>query len=121
MASTNPLSSVSTDQFLQLLVAQLQNQDPLNPLKSTDFINQLATLNNVQGIQTLNASFSEMLKLQQLTQGAGLIGKTVTYTPTAGGAATTGTVSAVDVQNGTFVLQIGSNQVGLGQIQSVNG
>jgi flagellar basal-body rod modification protein FlgD len=119
MASTSGVSAVSQDQFLQLLIAQLQNQDPLNPTSSTEFINQLATLNTVQGLQTLNASFSQMLKLQQLTQGADLIGKTITYTPTGGGTAQSGTVDSVAVQNGSFVLQVGGNSVGLDQIQSV--
>lgn len=119
-SSTSGLSSIGQDQFLQLLIAQLQNQDPLDPVSNKDFIQQLATLNSVQGLQTLNASFSEMLKLQQLTQGADLIGKTVQYALTSGGATKTGSVSAVQVQNGSFVLQVGSDQVGLNQIQSVN-
>lgn len=121
MATTgvSSLSSITQDQFLQLLTAQLQNQNPLQPVNSTDFVNQLAALNTVQGIASLNANFSEMLKLQQLTQGADLIGKTITYTPAGGGAALTGTVSAVSTQNGNFVLQVGSDQVGLGQVTSV--
>lgn len=120
MASTSSVSAVSQDQFLQLLIAQLQNQDPLNPTSSTDFINQLATLNQVQGLTTLNASFSQMLKLQQLTQGADLIGKTVTYTSSDGTTTQSGTVGSVAVQNGSFVLQVGSDSVGLNQVQSVH-
>lgn len=119
MASSGALSGINTDQFLQLLVAQLQNQDPLDPVSDRDFINQLATLNTVQGIQSLNANFSEMLKLQQLTQGADLIGKTVTYAPPGGGDPRSGTVSAVSVQDGSYVLNIGSDKVALSQVQNV--
>ena len=75
--ATNALSGIGSDQFLQLLVAQLQNQDPLDPVSDKDFINQLATLNTVQGLTDLNASFAQMLQLQQLTQGAELIGKSL--------------------------------------------
>ena len=114
----NSLSSITQNQFLQLLVAQLQNQSPLNPLNSTDFINQLASLNTVQGISSLNATFSQVLQLQQLTQGSSLVGKTITYTPT-GGSPTTGTVNGVSVQNGNFVLDVGNNQVSLSQVSSV--
>ncbi len=113
------LTGIGSDQFLQLLVAQLQNQDPLDPVSDKDFINQLATLNSVQGLQELNASFAEMLKLQQLTQGVDLIGKTINYTPTEGGDARSGKVSAVSTQDGSFVLDIGTDKVGLSQIQSV--
>jgi flagellar basal-body rod modification protein FlgD len=119
MATTNSLGGVSSDQFLQLLIAQLQNQDPLNPVSDKDFINQLATLNNVQGLQSLNASFSQMLQLQQLTQGADLIGKTVSYKLTDDGDTKTGKVEGVTVQNGNYVLQVGADQVGLSQVQSV--
>lgn len=119
MATTGGLSAIGSDQFLQLLVAQLQNQDPLDPVNDKEFISQLATLNSVQGLQDLNASFAEMLKLQQLTQGVDLIGKTINYTPTDGDDVRTGAVSAVSVQNGSFVLEVGPDRVGLSQIRSV--
>jgi flagellar basal-body rod modification protein FlgD len=119
MASTNPISGLGTDQFLQLLVAQLQNQDPLNPISNTDFINQITSLNTVENLSNLNASFSQMLKLQQLTQGADLIGKTIDYT-NSGGTAASGKVDSVTAQNGKFVLSVGSDQVTLDQIQSVH-
>jgi|SRR5579883_164394 len=117
-APTNGLSGLSTNQFLQLLVAQLQNQDPLSPVSSQDFINQLTSLNTVESLGTLNASFSQMLQLQQLTQGSDLIGKTINYTPT-NGSPKSGTVSSVSVQNGQIMLAVGSDQVPLNQIQSV--
>lgn len=117
--ATNALSAVSSDQFLQLLVTQLQNQDPLDPLDNNELLSQLATLNTVSGIQQLNANFSEMLRLSQLTQGADLIGKTVRYTPVGGGDVQTGKVDSVQVQDGAFVLQIGTASVGLNQVQSV--
>jgi flagellar basal-body rod modification protein FlgD len=119
MASPGAIGGIGSDQFLQLLVAQLQNQDPLDPVSDKDFVAQLASLTTVQSLDGLNASFAQMLKLTQLTQGAQLIGKTVQYTPTGGGAALTGTVDSVTTQNGQFVLTIGSDQVPLDQIQSV--
>lgn len=117
--ATSAVTGIGQDQFIQLLVAQLQNQDPLNPVSSQDFIAQLSSLSTVQGLQTLNASFAEMLKLQQLTQGADLIGKTVSYTPAGGGATATGRVDALTVQNDRFVLQLGDTAVGLDQVVSV--
>jgi flagellar basal-body rod modification protein FlgD len=117
--AVSSISGIGQDQFLQLLVAQLQNQDPLSPTTDREFIAQLASLNTVQGIQTLNANFAEMLKLQQLTEGTNLIGKTVDYTPTGGGANASGKVDSVAVQDGQFVLQIGDNRIGLDQIVSV--
>lgn len=113
------VSSISSDQFLQLLVAQLQNQDPLDPVSNDQLLNQLATLNTVSGIQQLNASFAENLRLQQLTQGTSLVGRTVVYAPAGGGDPATGTVDSVGVVEGKFVLQVGQTQVGLDQVQTV--
>lgn len=122
MATTAGISAaLGQDQFLQLLVAQLQNQDPLNPASDKEFIAQLASLSQLQGIQSLNTSFAEMLKLQQLTQGASLIGKTVAYTATENGTSVTrtGTVGSVAASADKFVLAVGKDSVGLDQITTV--
>jgi flagellar basal-body rod modification protein FlgD len=110
------VGGVSQDQFLQLLIAQLQNQDPLDPVSNEEFISQLTSLNTLTGIQSLNASFSEMLKLQQLTQGVDLIGKSVTYTPAGGGPSVTGKVGSVNVAEGQIVLRVGTTDVSLAQV-----
>ena len=114
--TTGALSGIGQDQFLQLLIAQLKNQDPLSPVDNSQFISQLASLNTVQGIQSLNASFAEMLKLQQLTQGVELIGKTVTYRPTGGTADVSGKVDSISVQNNQILLKVGTASVGLDQV-----
>ena len=123
MATSNPLSGVSSitaDQFLQILVAQLQNQDPLNPVDPSSFLNSLASLDTVGSINSLNASFASTLELEQLTSGTSLIGKSITYALTSGGPTQSGTVSGLSVQNGQFVLQVGNNQVALNQVTSVS-
>ncbi|SDD23017.1 flagellar basal-body rod modification protein FlgD [Paraburkholderia lycopersici] len=66
--------------FLQLLVAQLQNQDPTNPMDSSQMTSQLAEINTVSGIQQLNTSLSSLstqLSAGQNAQAALLIGSTV--------------------------------------------
>ena len=121
MATSNTISSLSTitaDQFLQLLVTQLQNQDPLNPVDPTSFLNGLASLDTVDGISSLNASFASLLQLEQLSGGASLIGQTVTYT-TDSGASQSGVVTGLSVQNGQLFVDIGSNQIGLNQVTAV--
>jgi len=113
------VGALGQDQFLQLLVAQLQNQDPLDPVAPDQFIAQLATLSSVQGIQALNVGFSEMLRMQQLSQGVDLVGKTVEYVPFEGGENVTGRVESLTAENGQFVLMIGGVSVGLDQLVSV--
>lgn len=117
-SSVSSLSNVTADQFLQLLVTQLQNQDPLNPVDSSSFLSGIASLDTVDSISNLNASFSSMLQLEQLTSGSSLIGQTVAYT-TGSGAAASGTVTGISVQNGQFMVDIGNTQVGLSQITGI--
>ena len=58
------------DDFMQLLVTQLRNQDPLEPVAQHEFLGQLAQFSTLEGIEKLNANFEDMLKLQTLAQGA---------------------------------------------------
>jgi flagellar basal-body rod modification protein FlgD len=86
-SSTNSTSSTSgtsaadlQNTFLQLLVAQLKNQDPTNPLDSSQMTSQLAQISTVQGISQLNTSLSSLssqLAAGQQSQAALLIGSTV--------------------------------------------
>ena len=70
----------SQDRFLKLLVTQLQNQDPLSPMDNAQLTSQIAQINTVSGIATLNTSVqalsSQFLQMQSL-QGAALVGKDV--------------------------------------------
>jgi flagellar basal-body rod modification protein FlgD len=70
----------SQDRFLKLLVTQLQNQDPLSPMDNAQLTSQIAQINTVTGIATLNTSVQalsgQFLQMQTL-QGAALIGKDV--------------------------------------------
>jgi flagellar basal-body rod modification protein FlgD len=76
-AATDPGSQ---DRFLKLLVTQLQNQDPLSPMDNAQLTSQIAQINTVTGIATLNTSVqglsSQFLQMQTL-QGASLVGKSV--------------------------------------------
>ena len=84
---TGPAGSVnsaseagSQDRFLKLLVTQLKNQDPLSPMDNAQLTSQIAQINTVSGIATLNTSVqglsSQFLQMQSL-QGASLVGKDV--------------------------------------------
>lgn len=68
------------DRFLTLLMTQIKNQDPLNPMDNAAVTTQLAQLNTVNGIEKLNATLSQLLSGYNEAQGmqaAGIIGKNV--------------------------------------------
>jgi flagellar basal-body rod modification protein FlgD len=77
-ASSN--TAVSADTFLKLLVAQMKNQDPLNPMDNAEVTSQMAQINTVTGINTLNTtvqSLSSQFTQMQALQGASLVGHSV--------------------------------------------
>jgi flagellar basal-body rod modification protein FlgD len=100
MAGASATTSTTADmenRFLTLLMAQIKNQDPLNPLDNAQVTTQLAQLNTVNGIERLNATLGQLLSgynEAQAMQAAGMIGKNVMVAgnslPLANGAAVAG-------------------------------
>ena len=70
----------SADRFLKLLIVQMQNQDPLNPMDNAQVTSQMAQINTVSGIEKLNLSvqgLSDQFLQMQALQGAALVGRDV--------------------------------------------
>ncbi|MCC5903624.1 MAG: flagellar hook assembly protein FlgD [Halomonas sp.] len=68
------------ESFLTLLITQLQNQDPLNPMENAEMTSQLAQINTVSGIEELNSTLegiTSQMDANQALQASGLIGKGV--------------------------------------------
>ncbi|MEX2285643.1 MAG: flagellar hook capping FlgD N-terminal domain-containing protein [Planctomycetaceae bacterium] len=118
------VSQVTADstrqQFLQLLVTQLQNQDPLQPVKQEDFLSQLAQFSTLEGVEKLNTNFAQLLKLQELTNGASLLGRVAVYesAATPSGLAN-GVVQAVRVENNNLVLNVDGVSVPIDQVKAL--
>ncbi len=79
-AAASADATVTADRFLKLLVAQMQNQDPLSPMDNAQVTSQMAQINTVTGIDKLNATVqglsSQFMQLQAV-QGASLVGRDV--------------------------------------------
>lgn len=79
-SATKNSTNETQDRFLNLLVAQMKNQDPLNPLDNAQVTSQLAQLSTVQGIENMNSSLAALaasLGVNQMAQAANLIGRAV--------------------------------------------
>ena len=79
-STTATTNADSEQRFLKLLVTQLNNQDPLNPLDNAQLTSQLAQMSTVSGIEKLNTAFQAMLAQSgssQVLQSASMIGRTV--------------------------------------------
>ncbi len=73
-------NTLGKDEFLNLLVTQLQYQDPLNPMDSTDFTAQLAQFSSLEQLSNLNGKFDQLARSQEAlnnTQAVSYIGRSI--------------------------------------------
>ncbi|MGI9607346.1 MAG: flagellar hook assembly protein FlgD [Acidimicrobiales bacterium] len=103
------------DLFLKLLVAQVQYQDPLEPMDNQEYLAQTAQFTMVEQITRMAEQTSELLAFQRATLASGMIGQTVTAVDESE-ASTTGVVSGVDYNFGDPQLLIDGQRVGLDEV-----
>ncbi len=101
-AASGKNSAMGKDQFLKLFVAQLQHQDPMNPMQDSDFMGQMASFSTLEQISNLA---SENAK----TNAIGLIGRTVTWTA-ADKTTHSGVVEKVNQTDGKPALTVSGTE-----------
>jgi flagellar basal-body rod modification protein FlgD len=79
-SSTDQTSKTAVDyqSFLKLLVAEMKNQDPTNPMDSTQYVAQLAAFSQVEQSVQINTKLDQLLQSSSLAQADALIGRTIT-------------------------------------------
>jgi flagellar basal-body rod modification protein FlgD len=106
------------DDFMKLMLAQLQHQDPLKPMDDQAFIAQTAQFNALEEMTKLNKTLGAVLDSQQLAEASGLIGKTVSATDKEG-KQVTGEVTAASVSGGVAMLHLGPTKIALDTVTAV--
>ncbi len=126
LSGSEGLEKSDSDQFLQLLVAQLKNQNPLEPLGNEEFIQQIASFSSLEETAKLNRQLTDLIDIQELvagqnafTQSASLVGKFVEYTDPTTGEKASGHVDAVHLENGALLLEIGGVSVPVGAVTGI--
>ena len=81
MSSVSGISTASDIQmdYMKLLIAQLRNQNPLEPLDNNEMASQLAQFSALQQLESMNSSFAEVLALTNRSYANSLIGRAVTF------------------------------------------
>ncbi len=97
-----------SDDFLQLLVAQLKNQDPLEPVKNEQFVTELAQLQSLDTQLAIEESNRGLLLQSSLATGASLIGGKITGLVQNGGSTEeiSGILQSVKVADGSALYQV---------------
>jgi len=115
-------NDLDKESFLLLLVKQLSNQDPLDPMTNEEFVSQLAMFGTLEQEMNLNTSFEQFLSFQQLTQASTLLGKEVIclVNTSEGAVSVTGTVEQVMQINGEAIIRLSDgSEVPLSSVVSV--
>jgi flagellar basal-body rod modification protein FlgD len=117
-ASAAPATAgVDTGNFMMMLLAQLKNQNPMEPMKDGEMMGQMAQLNSLQELQMIKQSLQEMALSNQASYAASLIGKTVRAE--VGDATIEGQVSGVTVDGSLMRIHIGDKVVTLDQVREI--
>src|SRR5215471_9067168 len=82
--SSTQTNTVDYNTFLHLLIAEMQNQDPTNPMDTSQYMSQFAQFSTVEQAVQTNAKLDALLSSSALSQADGLIGRTASFTDSTG-------------------------------------
>ncbi len=119
--------------YLNLLVTQLKNQNPLEPMSNSDMTAQLAQISQLEHLENIDKQISQLDRLEnidnmfqramltaELNEATALIGKTISFFPEGSDHAVTGQVGSVNIIDGSVRLNVGKYSVALDEIKSVS-
>jgi flagellar basal-body rod modification protein FlgD len=113
-------NGLNKDQFLQLLVAQLKNQDPMSPVGSQEFMSQMAAFSTLEQVTNLAVANEEQNQMLAINKSLSLVGHQVTYLKEDETTAA-GKVESVDFGEGGFTLTIdGESGIPAGAVTKVS-
>ncbi len=96
-------------------MAQLKNQNPLEPMDDSELLNQMTSLNTLSELKSISEKIDNMAKASQSSYAASLIGKTITAADDAKGTVS-GVVTSMQYIDGQYSLAIGSQNVALDDV-----
>ena len=113
-----PLRGLDMDHFLTLMITELQNQDPLNPMDNTQILEQISQIREIGATTELQDTLEAVLLGQNLNSASGLLNKQITALTDAG-EKVEGTVERVSVAENKVQLTVGGTQVSLSNVSEI--
>ena len=111
-------AGMGKDDFMKLLIAQLQNQDPMKPMDDKEFITQLAQFSSLEATNKMTDTLEEMAGAQLLAQAASLIGKQISA-KLEDGTVVTGLVSQVHMVDGKPQVVVNGQEIATSLITNI--
>ena len=120
-SAPNAAPMLTGDDFFTLLIAQLTNQDPLEPTSNQDLLNQISAIREIELSTNLSTSLTSLTEQQRFASAASLIGQFVSGSADDGGVPASGIVEAVRFDaGGKAVLELeGGSRIPLEEVASI--
>jgi len=115
------LRGLDLDQFLKLMITELQNQDPLNPMENSEILQQITQIREIEATGRLSETLDAVLLGQNLNSASSMIGKKVRALAGQGGEGeeVAGVVDRVSVADGKPLLHIGDKSFALDRVREI--
>ncbi|MBB3109395.1 flagellar basal-body rod modification protein FlgD [Paenibacillus phyllosphaerae] len=112
-------NTLGKDEFLKILVTQLKNQDPMQPMQDTDFIAQMAQFSSVEQLMNMSENMGKLS--QNLGLASSMIGKEVAWyqSTEAGTSVESGVVESIVVRDGIQYAVVGASNIPIDEIVSI--
>ncbi len=117
-AVTTATNDLGKDAFLKLLIAELSNQDPLNPMEDREFISQMATFSSLEQMQNMNSTLNSIAEVNKFS-AANYVGKAVAFT-NDDGKQVAALVNAVWFDNGKTILDTTEGEIALEKVEGIS-
>jgi len=118
-AAKSQSKDLDKDAFMQLLIAQLKNQDPENTMDQKDMMNQLTQMTSMEQMTNISKSLTSMANFSMLSQSASLIGRTVSYKDPQTGSTASGQATSVVMTQGTPYVKVNGQAIKLDAVSSI--
>lgn len=115
---TDRYEDMDLDVFLQLLITELQSQDPSEPMKNSELVNQISQIRAIESNTRLTETLESVMLGQNMSTASGLLGRTITGL-TDDGTRVEGVVDKITVTDGTPVLYVGDDAVSLSNVEGI--
>jgi len=115
---TDKFSTLGLEQFITLMVTELQNQDPLNPMDNAQLLDQLSNMQSITSTKKLTETLDAVMLGQNLANAGGLIGKIVNGLTDAGDEVT-GTVDKATLVGNVPYLNVGDQSIRISNVRYI--
>ena len=117
-ATSDRFNELTMGDFIKMMVAELENQDPMNPMSNTEMLSQISQIRSITSNDQLSASIEALTLGQALSTASSMIGKTVTGVNSLD-ESVTGKVDKVTIENGEAKLFVGNSIINVGNVTGI--